>query len=103
VIQEARLERTDLLVAEIDLDGWHRELRTRSPAVAYTSYSERRDRSSAYGRPYRKSPSFRAEWLAGSGRAPPATRRVPALPTRQNGRKGRRRPTTYLVWARLSG
>jgi predicted amidohydrolase len=29
VIQEARLERTDLLVAEIDLDGWHRELRTR--------------------------------------------------------------------------
>ena len=28
VIQEARLERTDLLVAEIDLDGWHRELRT---------------------------------------------------------------------------
>ena len=28
VIQEARLERTDLLVAEIDLDGWHRKLRT---------------------------------------------------------------------------
>jgi predicted amidohydrolase len=29
VIQEARLERADLLVAEIELDGWHRELRTR--------------------------------------------------------------------------
>jgi predicted amidohydrolase len=28
VIQEARPERTDLLVAEIKPDGWHRELRS---------------------------------------------------------------------------
>jgi len=29
VIQEVRLERTELLVAEIDLDGWHHDLRPR--------------------------------------------------------------------------
>jgi predicted amidohydrolase len=60
VIQEASLVPTDLLVAEIDLtDGvtWA----PGSPVVADTSLSKRPDRSPAYGRPYRESPSFQAE------------------------------------------